>query len=199
MNIAIFASGQGSNFEAIARAIKRGYIKAQLKLLVTDKENAFVRVRAKKFGVRDVYVNPKCYPSRLAFDKAIIRILEQEDIDAIILAGFMRIVTPYFVKRYNHRIINIHPALLPAFRGERAIERAFACGRKVTGVTVHFVDEKVDHGPIILQKKVTIKAGTSLARLTAAIHKIEHILYPRAVKLLAENRITIKNRHVTIR
>lgn len=198
MNIAIFASGSGSNFEAIAKAIKRGNIKGQIVLLITDKEKAFARIRAKRLGIRDLYINPQDYQTRLDFDKAVIGILRKEKIELVALAGFMRIITPYFVRQYKYKIMNIHPAILPAFRGEHAIERAFAYGSKITGVTVHFVDEKIDHGPVILQEIVAIKKGMSLKQLTTAVHRLEHILYPRAIKLFTEKRLKIKGRHVKV-
>lgn len=189
MNIAVLASGNGTNFEAIAKAVRRGYVKANLSLVLTDKENAYVRVRARRFKVRDVFINPKDFSSRLEFDKALIKILKKEKTGLVVLAGFMRILTPHFVKTFKNRIINIHPAILPAFRGEQAIERAYKHGCKVTGVTVHFVDDKVDHGPIILQDIVTIKKNMALSELTQKIHQLEHKLYPLAIKLFVDGRL----------
>jgi len=198
MNIAILASGNGSNFEAIAKAVKRGYIKASIKVLITDKYNAFARTRARRNNIKDVFVDPRKFGSRAGFDKEIIRILKAEDIDLVILAGFMRILSTDFVKRFHNSILNIHPALLPAFRGERAIERALKYGCKVTGVTVHFIDEKVDNGPVILQEAIKIKRGETPENLEKRIHKLEHKLYPLAVKLFVEKRLKIKNRNVEI-
>lgn len=192
MNIAVLASGNGSNFEAIAKAIKRKLIKAQLKILLTDKEKAFVRSRAKRFKVKDIFINPKNFSSREAFDKEIIKVLKKERIDLVVLAGFMRILSPYFVKQFQNRILNIHPAVLPAFRGENAIERAFKSKAKITGVTVHFVDEKVDHGPIFLQDIVKITEGMSLSQLEKKIHKLEHKLYPLAIKLFIEKKLKVE-------
>jgi len=198
MNIAILASGNGSNFEAIAKAVKRGYIKASIKVLITDKRNAFVRERTKRNNIKDIFVDPKKFKSRTAFDKEIVRILKTEKINLIVLAGFMRILSTDFVKKFQNHIINIHPALLPAFRGERAIERALKYGCKVTGVTVHFIDEKVDNGPVILQEAVKIKKGETLKSLEERVHKLEHKLYPLAIKLFTEKRLKIKNRNVEI-
>ena len=198
-NIAVLASGRGTNFEAIAKAVKRGYIKANLKVLITDKENALVRERAKRFKVKDIFIDPKNFKSRQDFDREIVKILKKEKINLVVLAGFMRIITPYFVKAFKNRILNIHPAILPSFRGVNAIERAYNYGVKVTGVTVHLVDEGVDTGPIILQEALKIREKESLQSLEERIHKLEHRLYPLAVKLFLERRLKIKGRKVEIK
>ena len=199
INIAVLASGNGSNFEAIAQAVKSRKLKGvKIKLLITDKEKAFVRRRAAKFKIKDVFINPKSYKSRVSFDRAIIKLLKKEKIHLIALAGYMRILSPHFVKAYKNKIINIHPALLPSFKGTDSIKRAYDYGCKITGVTVHFVDENVDHGPIILQEEVKIKKGLSLAKLEAKMHKIEHKLYPEAIKLFAQKKLKISGRHVKV-
>ena len=197
-NIAILASGRGTNFEAIAKAIKTGKLKANLKLLITDNENAYVRKRAKKFKVKDIFVDPKKFKNRIDFDKEIVKILKREKIDLVVLAGFMRILSGYFVKKFKNKILNIHPAILPAFKGTNAIERAYNYGCKVTGVTIHFVDEKVDHGPIILQEVVKIEEEMSLEKLEEKIHRLEHKLYPKAIKLFLKGRLKVKGRNVKI-
>ncbi|MFH1504353.1 MAG: phosphoribosylglycinamide formyltransferase [Candidatus Omnitrophota bacterium] len=186
MNIAILASGNGTNLEALAKAAKKGYFKADIKLLITDKKEAFARIRAKKLGLKDIFINPKDFSSRLEFDKEIVKILKKEKTDLVTLAGYMRIISPYFVKIFKNKIINIHPALLPAFKGVRSIERALKHGSKITGVTVHFVDEKIDHGPIILQESLKIKKNETLKELEKRVHKLEHKLYPLAIKLIIE-------------
>lgn len=189
MNIAVLASGNGSNFEAIVKAVKKRQIKARLKLLITDKNNAFVRTRARRNKIKDVFIDPSKFKSRIAYDKKIAKLLKNEKIDLIVLAGFMRILSEQFVKKFRNKIINIHPALLPAFKGEGAIERAFKHGCKITGVTVHFVDEKVDNGPIILQEAVKIKNNMNLTTLEKEIHKVEHKLYPQAIKLAIDKKL----------
>lgn len=197
--IAVFASGNGSNFEAIARRIKQKKLHgARIKLLITDKEHAYVRVRAKKYQVKDIFVDPKKFKDRVAFDKKIAGILIDEGIDLVVLAGFMRILSPYFVNKFRHRILNIHPALLPAFKGEDSIKRAYHYGVKVTGVTVHFVDTHVDHGPIVLQQSLEVKSQDSLDALEEKIHRIEHNLYPRAIDLFIKGKLAIKGRRVQI-
>ena len=197
-NIAVLASGSGSNFEAIAKSISRGYIRGKLKLLITDRENSYVRVRARKFKVKDVFLNPKDFNTREDFDKQIVRVLIDEKIDLVVLAGFMRIITSGFVKAFRSRILNIHPALLPSFKGAHGIKEAHDYGVKITGVTVHFVDEKMDHGPIILQEALNIKEKEALEKLEERIHRIEHKLYPKAIKLFLEGRLKVVERRVVI-
>ena len=199
MNIAILASGKGTNFEAIVRAVKKGDIRnVQVKLLVTDREEAFVRKRARRLKIKEVFIDPSNFSFREDFEKALVRVLVREKVELVVLAGFMRILSSYFIKKFKNRILNIHPSLLPAFKGVNAIERAYKYGVKITGVTVHFVDEKVDHGPIILQGAVKVKPGESLEEVEKKIHKLEHKLYPQAIKLLVEKRLKIKGRCVEI-
>ncbi len=199
VNIAIFASGNGSNFEAIIRAHRKGKIKnTNIKLLVTDRKDAYVRVRARRLGVRDVFVDPYNFRDRKGFERHIVSILQKERVSLIVLAGFMRILTPYFVRKFKNRILNIHPALLPAFKGEKAIERAYRYGVKVSGVTVHFVDEKVDHGPIIIQAPVVLREGESIDEFETRIHRTEHRLYPQAINLVVMNKVKIVGRRVIL-
>ena len=155
-NIAVFASGYGSNFSAIATAIKGKKIRANLALLVCDNPKAPVLKKAKKANVEAALVLRAGFSSRKDFEARIISYLKENNIGLIVLAGFMRILSADFVNKYKGRIINIHPSLLPAFKGEHGIKDAFVYGVKVTGVTVHFVDEQMDHGPIILQQAVLV-------------------------------------------
>lgn len=191
MNIAVFASGRGSNFSAIARAVKKGKIKANLSLLVCDNPKAGAISRARRAKIKVAVVKREDFSTKEDFERKIIEQLEVNKIDLIVLAGFMRILSPGFVKRYKGRIINIHPALLPSFKGAHAIEDAFKYGVKVTGVTVHFVDEEIDHGPIILQKSVDIEENDTLESLEKKIHKLEHKLYPQALRLYVEGKLKI--------
>ncbi|MBP7088883.1 MAG: phosphoribosylglycinamide formyltransferase [Candidatus Omnitrophica bacterium] len=198
-NIAVFASGKGSNFSAIVNSIKCGYIKnATIKLLITDKKNALARIKAKKVKIKAILIDPRNYKTRLELDKEIVKILRREKIDLIVLAGYMRILSSYFVRTFNNKIINIHPALLPAFKGKNAIERAFHYGCKLTGVTVHFVNEKVDDGPIILQKSIPIINNMTFKNLVKKIHTLEHKLYPLAIKKITSNKIKVSGRYVQI-
>ncbi|OGX46104.1 MAG: phosphoribosylglycinamide formyltransferase [Omnitrophica WOR_2 bacterium RIFCSPLOWO2_12_FULL_51_8] len=198
MRIAVFASGRGTNFASIARAVKKGRVKAGLALLVCDNPRAGVLGRARRAGVKVALVERKDFSTKAEFENKIIQFLEEEKIDLIVLAGFMRILGPGLVAKYRNKIINIHPAILPCFKGAQAIKDAFDYGAKVTGVTVHFVDEKTDHGPIILQQAVKISPSDTLESLEAKIHKIEHRLYPRAVKLFVEGRLSLAGRQVKI-
>ena len=198
MNIAVFASGRGTNFSAIIKAVKSGRIKANLSLLVCDNPKAGAVSRAKRAGIKAVLVKREDFPGKEEFEAKIIEHLETSKIDLIILAGFMRLLSPEFVGRYAGRILNIHPALLPSFKGEEAIKDAFEYGVKITGVTVHFVDEKMDHGPVILQKALQISEDDTLESLEAKIHKIEHRLYPEAIGLFVEGKIKLEGRKTRI-
>ena len=189
MNLAVFASGRGSNFSAISRAIKNNKIKVKLRILVCDQPQAPVIKRAQIAGVRVVLVSRQDFSSRLDFEAVIIQRLKNYKIDLIALAGFMRLLSPDFVKRYRNRIMNIHPSLLPAFKGAHAIADAYEAGVDSTGVTVHFIDEKVDHGPVILQRKIKIGDKDTLASLEKRIHLLEHKLYPQAIELFISGKI----------
>lgn len=198
MNIAVFASGRGTNFSAIIRATKLGKIKANLSLLVCDNPGAGAIGRAKRAGIKVAKVLREDFATKRDFEAKIIQHLEANKIDLIALAGFMRMLSPEFVNRYKNQILNIHPALLPSFKGTEAIKDAFTYGVKVTGVTVHFVDEKMDHGPIILQSAVKIEEDDTLESLEAKIHKVEHKLYPQAIQLYVEGRLRIEGRKVKV-
>jgi phosphoribosylglycinamide formyltransferase 1 len=198
MNIAIFASGTGSNFSAIARAVKCRIIRGKLKLLVCDNPQATVIDKAGRAGVAVFLVERSSFPSSRDFENAIIARLRKESIDLIVLAGFMRILSARFVRSFPARILNIHPSILPAFKGGHAISDAFEYGTKITGVTVHFVDEHMDHGPIILQEPVPIKELDTLESLEARIHRLEHRLYSKAIVLFQKGRLKIRGRRVVI-
>src|SRR3989339_705106 len=182
-NIAVFASGNGSNFQAIVDARTRGTFKARLKLLVCDNPDAYVLKRAVKAKIKAFIVDRRDFLSKKDFEEQIILKLKSEKIDLIVLAGFMRLLSGEFIRKYRGRILNMHPSLLPAFKGAHAIKDAFDYGAKVSGVTVHFVDEETDHGPIILQEPLEIKAGWGLKEVEKNIHGLEHKIYPRAISL----------------
>lgn len=195
-NIAVFASGSGSNFVAIAKAVKKRMLRVNLCLLICDNPEAPVIGKAARLKIPVLIVARNDFHSREAFEEQIIDALRARKVDLIVLAGFMRILSPAFVRNYSGRIINIHPALLPAFKGAHAIRDAFDYGVKVSGVTVHFVDELTDHGPIIMQKEVAVKESDSLQSLEARIHKAEHRIYPLALKLILNGKSAIKGRKV---
>jgi len=196
--LAVFASGRGTNFENIARHVKKGKIRAEIGLLFSDNPQAPALEKAKSFRIETLVLSPKNFPSKEAFEKELVRILRERRIDYIFLAGYMRIIGPDLIRAFSQRIVNIHPALLPAFKGAQAIRDAYEYGAQVTGVTVHFVDEQVDHGPIILQKEVPIKRGYSLETLEKKIHRMEYKLYPRAARLLVAGKLKVVGRKVLI-
>jgi len=198
VNIAVFASGRGTNFGAIIKAIKSGKIKADLSLLVSDTPKAGAVGRAKRAGIKIALVKREDFASKESFEARIIEHLEAGRIDLIVLAGFMRMLSLEFVKKYTGRILNIHPALLPSFKGVDAIKDAFDYGVKVTGVSVHFVDEKMDHGPIILQKALPVDQEDTLESLEKKIHKIEHRIYPEAIRLFVEGKLKLEGRKVKV-
>ncbi|MFA5092696.1 MAG: phosphoribosylglycinamide formyltransferase [Candidatus Omnitrophota bacterium] len=198
INLAIFASGNGSNFAAIVKAIKQKKIKVNLVVLVCDKAQALVIKRAQRSKVATILVDRQDFASRLDFETAIIQRLKSYKINLIALAGFMRILTPAFVKQYHNRIINIHPSLLPAFKGSQAIKDAFNRKVRSTGVTVHFVDAQVDHGPIILQNELKFGRQETLTSLEKKIHALEHKLYPQVIKLFVEGKVALRGNRVKL-
>jgi len=197
-NIAVFASGRGTNFNAIAQAIKKGHLNVNLALLVCDNPGAAVLAKAGKLGVKVFLVKREGFAEKKDFEEAIIRKLKENKIDLVVMAGFMRMLSPYIVRAYKRRIINIHPALLPSFKGAKGIKDAFDYGVKVSGVTVHFVDEAMDHGPIILQREVRVSESDTLKSLEEKIHKVEHALYPQAIKLITQGKVKLKGRKAMI-
>ncbi len=197
--IAVLCSGQGTNLQAILDATRQGRLKARVALVVSDRAQAFALTQARRAGVAAVWIDPASYASRGAFDRALIARLAKARVRLICLAGFMRVLSPVFVRRFRGRILNIHPALLPAFPGAHAIRDALEWGAKVTGVTVHLVDEQIDHGPILLQEAVLIREGETDAQLLARIHRVEHRLYPRAIRLMVEGRVRRRGRRVILK
>jgi len=197
-NIAVFASGRGSNFSAIIRAIKSGRIKARLALLVCDNPQAGAIGKARRAGIKIALVKREDFSDKKDFEARIVEHLEANRIDLVVMAGFMRMLSPEFVRRFPNRILNIHPALLPSFKGSHAIADAFRYGVGITGVTVHFVDEKMDHGPIILQEALSVRKNDTAESLEARIHSIEHRLYPQAIRLFVQRRLRIRGRKVYI-
>ncbi|MDD5746292.1 MAG: phosphoribosylglycinamide formyltransferase [Candidatus Omnitrophica bacterium] len=198
-NCAVFCSGFGSNLQALIAAVNRGRIPARIALVVSDCVDAYALVRAKKAGIPILAVDRSEFKTREDYDAYIIRRLKKQAIDYVILAGYMRIIGPRFVSCYKNKIVNIHPALLPSFKGVHGIKDALAYGVKITGVTVHFVDAELDAGPIILQGAVAVKADDTEDSLARRIHRLEHRLYPEAVRLLVQNKLSVKGRNVLIR
>jgi len=198
MKFAVFISGHGSNLQALIDAHKRGLITSEPALVVCNNPRAFGLQRAKNAGIKTLVFESKNYTNKQSIDRDMVIQLKKEGIDFLVLAGYMRLLTPYFVKQYHRRIINIHPSLLPSFKGVTGIKDALTYGAKVTGVTVHYVDEKMDHGPIILQEPLKISEKDTLETLEARIHKLEHRIYPQAVSLFEQGRLLVKGRRVVI-
>lgn len=185
MRIAVFASGNGSNFEAIAR---EKYRRVRVVMLVTDNKRAYCVERSKRLGI-PCHVFPYGeYVSKSDFEKTILELLKRERIDAIILAGYMRILSPLLLNAFPGRILNIHPSLLPAFKGLNAIKQAYDYGAKIIGVTVHRVSPEIDAGEIIDQAAFRLKKGMTLEEVEAKIHRLEHKLYPRVIKKLFDKK-----------
>ena len=198
MKFAVFASGNGSNLAVIIEAVKSGDIKAELALVFSNRRKALALKRAEEAGIKTLVMDPKHYATKQSYERDMIIHLKEEGIDFIVLAGYMRILTPFFIKNYPSRIFNIHPSLLPSFKGMEGIKDTLTYGCKVGGVTVHFVDDKMDHGPIILQETVKITEDETLETLTEKIHKLEHKMYPKAVELFVEGRLKVRGRKVYI-
>lgn len=199
MKIGILASGSGTNLQAIIDAIDKGDIKnAEIAVVISNKKTAFALERARKNGIKDIYLNKNDYKDRLEYDKKIVEVLKEEKVELVILAGYLKWITEYFVETYKNKIMNIHPSLLPSFKGLHGIEQAYEYGVKVTGVTVHFVDETEDGGPIILQEEVRIEENDTLESVEEKIHKVEHRLYPKAIDLYIKNKILLEGRKVRI-
>lgn len=196
--IAVFASGFGSNLQALIDYNNKHGLNGDIVLVFSNNKDAFALVRAKKNNIKAVFMDPTRYSSREKYDSKIIEMLEEEKIDLVVLAGYMFLLSQEFVHRFKNKILNIHPALLPSFKGTHGIKDAYRYGVKVTGVTVHFVDEDLDRGPIILQEAVDIDPDDSVEELEGKIHKVEHKIYPEAVKYFCENRLEIDGRRVKI-
>jgi phosphoribosylglycinamide formyltransferase-1 len=199
LRIAVLASGRGSNFEAIARAVESGHIPADLVALITDRPGARALEIARTAGVDALCMDPRDHPGREAHEKHVIAALEERAVGLVCLAGYMRLLSGAFVAHWSGRLLNVHPSLLPAFPGLHAQRQALECGVRITGATVHFVDEGVDTGPIVLQAAVTVHQDDTGETLSARILAEEHRIYPEAIRLFAEGRLSLKGRRVSIR
>jgi len=199
VNIGVLASGRGTNLQAIIEAIEDGKIEGEIKIVMSDHPDACALKRAQQYLIDTRYIDFKEFNNREDYDKEIIKTLKEKKIDLVVLAGYMRILSPYFIRTYKNKIINIHPALLPSFPGLHAQEQAVEHGVKISGCTVHFVDEGIDSGPIILQKTVEVSDDDTEESLAEKILKEEHQIYPRAIQLFSQGRLMIKGRRVFIK
>lgn len=196
-NIAVLISGSGTNLQSIINHIKANKLKCNLAVVISNKQDAYGLVRAKRAGIPTYFVNHKGL-ERKEHEKKIVKILEEYKVDLVVLAGYMRILTPYFIRKYKNRIINIHPALLPSFPGTDGYGDTWKYGSKVGGCTIHFVDEGIDTGPIIIQRANPIKETDTLESFKNRGLKIEHQALPKAIKLFCEGRLKIVGRKVKI-
>lgn len=194
--LAVLCSGRGTDLQSIIDAIAAGTLQAEISIVLTDKPKVRALERAQSAGIKNLCVDRKLFATRAEFESELLKHLAE--IDLVVLAGFMRILSPEFVKKFQGRLMNIHPSLLPAFPGAHAHRDALAYGVKVSGCTVHFVDEGTDSGPIILQAAVEVLAGDTEETLSARILEQEHIIYPQAIQLFVEGRLKIEGRHVKI-
>jgi phosphoribosylglycinamide formyltransferase-1 len=200
IRIGILVSGRGSNLQAIIDNIEQGRLSAELAVVISDQADAFALERAKKHNIPAVHVSAKGYKgNREEYDAVLATELRSRNVDLVCLAGFMRIITPVLTKAFRNRILNIHPALLPAFPGLHVQKAALEYGAKFSGCTVHFVDEGMDTGPIIIQAVVPVLDNDTEDSLSARILKQEHVIYSRAIQLYAEGRLTLEGRRVLTR
>ena len=195
--LAVLCSGRGTDLQSIIDAIQRGELQAEISIVITDKPNVKALERAEVAGIKNICVDRKNFDTRADFESELLKNLA--GIDLVVLAGFMRILSPEFVRQFAGRLMNIHPSLLPSFKGAHAHRDALEYGVKVSGCTVHFVDEGTDSGPIILQAAVEVKDDDTEETLSARILEQEHIIYPKAIQLFVEGRLKIEGRKVRIR
>ena len=203
LRVGVLASGRGSNLQAIIDAIEAGKLTARITVVISNKKDAQALERARRHGVTEVFLDPAPYKdrpdSREAYDLAVLEVLRKHDVELVVLAGYMKIVTRVLIDAYPNRIMNIHPSLLPSFPGLQAQQQALDWGVKVSGCTVHFVTEGVDTGPIIRQAAVPIQENDTAETLEASILMEEHRIYPEAIQLFADGRLAVEGRRVRIR
>lgn len=202
LRVAVLASGRGSNLQAVIDAIEAGTVQSMIVAVISNKKEAPALERARRHGLSALFVDPKPYAgrpdSREAYDRELLDVLRQHDVELVLLAGYMKIVTTVLVEAFVNRMMNIHPSLLPSFPGLEVQKKAIEWGCKLAGCTVHFVTESVDEGPIILQAAVPILDEDRPDTLAARILEQEHKIYPRAVQLFAEGRLRVEGRRVFI-
>ncbi|MGD9779786.1 phosphoribosylglycinamide formyltransferase [Methanomethylovorans sp.] len=196
-NIGVLVSGRGSNLQSIIDHVESGYLKnVKLSVVISDVKDAFALERAKMHGIDAVFIDPRAYASKMGFEEKIIATLKSYNVDLVLLAGYMRILGSEVIQTYRERIMNIHPALLPSFKGLHGPRQALEYGVKVAGCTVHFVDEGMDSGPIILQSCVPVKDNDTESTLASRILEQEHRIFPEAVKLFTEGKLKLDGRIV---
>ncbi len=202
IKLAVLASGRGTDLQSVIDASEKNEIDAKVVVVISDRENAFALERAKKHGIDACFVNPE-NKNREEHEKEVSEIIDKYSVDLIVLAGYLRMLTPYFISNYRNRIINIHPALLPFFGGkgmygEKVHKAVLDSGMKITGCSVHFVDESIDGGPIIIQKAVEVKDDDTVETLASRVLEEEHKILPEAIQLFAEKRLKIEGKKVRV-
>ncbi|MFQ5919135.1 MAG: phosphoribosylglycinamide formyltransferase [Thermoplasmata archaeon] len=197
MKVGVLASGRGTDFQSLIDAVERGDLQVSLAVLVSNTEDAPALGRAERHGIPWVFVDHRGR-SREAFEREVVQELRRRDVELVVFAGFMRLVTPYFIDQFPDRVINIHPSLLPAFPGTHAQRDAVEWGVQVSGCTVHLVDASLDGGPIVYQQTVPVRPGDTEETLASRILEVEHRVLPYVVRLFAEDRVHIEGRHVLL-
>ena len=199
LKIGVLVSGSGSNLQSILDACARGDLRARVVCVISNKADAFALERAKKAGIPALHLDHRAHAGREAYDAALVATLREFGVELVVMAGFMRIITPVLLEAFPMAVMNIHPALLPAFPGLHAQRQALEYGAKFAGCTVHFVDAGTDTGPIIVQAAVPVLEEDTEETLSARIQKEEHRIYPEAVKLFSEGRLSVVGRQVKIK
>ncbi len=198
IKIGVLISGSGSNLQSIIEAVNDGSIAGEIALVISNNEEAYGLTRAKSYGIPTKVIKHGEYGQRQEFDQELLRVLKRSRVELVVLAGFMRVLGATFLAAFPERVINIHPAILPSFPGTHGQGQAFDYGVKLAGCTVHFVDEKVDHGPIIMQAAVPVLANDSEDRLAARILRCEHKIFPRVLAFYCAGQLRVENRKVLI-
>jgi phosphoribosylglycinamide formyltransferase-1 len=192
MNIGVLVSGNGSNLQALIDACQSGFVPGKIVCVLSDKASAYALTRAREAGIAAESLRPRDYADRLAFDRAVDTRLRDYGVEGVCLAGYMRLLSPEFVAGWSDRMLNIHPSLLPSFKGLDAVGQALAAGVKVSGCTVHIVRAEMDSGPIVVQEAVPVQEDDTPDTLAARIHAAEHRCYPLALKALVEGRVVVR-------
>ncbi|MGB9612706.1 MAG: phosphoribosylglycinamide formyltransferase [Candidatus Margulisiibacteriota bacterium] len=198
IKVGVLISGRGSNLQAIIDASDRGEISAQVAVVISNNPDAYGLERAKRHNIPTVVIDHRQYQDKNTYELEVVKVLKKYNVDLVCLAGYMRIVGPVLLEHYHGKMMNIHPALLPSFPGLHAQKQALEYGVKISGATVHFVDEGCDTGPIIIQSAVEVKEDDTEETLAARILEQEHKIYPQAIKLFAEGKLKIEGRRVRI-
>ena len=198
IRLGVLISGSGTNLQAIIDRIAAGALDAEVAIVISSRPSAYGLKRAEAAGIQTMSLSKEVYADPITADEAIASTLAREKVDYVIMAGYMRMVHAPILRTFENRVVNLHPALLPSFKGAHAIQDAFDYGVQVTGVTVHFADDKYDCGPIIAQRALPVREDWDVDTLEAHIHEIEHELYPDTIQLLAEGRVHVEGNKVVV-